>query len=170
MKRRCPKARPIRQLILKNGILTFRGVADIEITDDPNDLVAGGLWWISKECEASLDCLEGANTSNTGFYLKKYFLVKYKGRQRDVMFYQMNPDRHRYDEKDGIMPPNHDYYQTLVDGYRDFRLPEDLLIDALHRSHGEKNKTPPLLRKWRMRGKQPLMPLPINWKRDEMTT
>jgi hypothetical protein len=153
MKVRCPKAKPIRKFFISEAQLVFRGVADVEVTNDPRDIVAGGMWWVTEECEKSLDRYEGVGT---GLYTKEYCPITFSGRKTTCMFYKM--------QVPGIMPPNHHYYETLVKGYRDFGLPEEILIDALHRSWGEKDKTPYLRRRWRMKGKQPFQRVEDPWK------
>jgi hypothetical protein len=139
---RCPGAIKIQPLTLKNGALVFRGVADVVTRQGAR--VHGGLWWISKEHEATLDAYEGVHSK---FYLKKYLRLKFKGIPEPIpaLYYTMNMRR-------GIDPPNEDYLATLIDGYRDFGLPLRALEQAVEAAWDNKLLTPVLRQRRKRRG------------------
>ena len=127
---RCPAATPLGQLYLQ-GRLVFRVVADVVGSDDPNELVAGGLWRITPACEAALDNYEGVAHN---LYVKKYLTLRIRGEKVRCLYYQMVDD--------GIAPPRDDYLNTIVQGYRDFGLDFETLDRAVQHSKNEKLKTP----------------------------
>ena len=130
MRRRCPDAKKVGRLILPHGQLTFRGVADVEIVDDPAATISGGLWEISRIDEANLDIFEGVKQ---GVYAKRYMLLRFRGEERRCMFYKMS---------DGcaIDPPYEHYYDTIAGGYSDFDLDKRCLEEALARSWADSKK------------------------------
>ncbi len=81
MATRCPKAKYLGNYTLYKFLFQFRRVADIDYTGNKKDKVIGTVWDISKDCEKSLDILEGYPT----FYTKEYIKTK-KGR---MMLYIM---------------------------------------------------------------------------------
>jgi len=108
MKRRCPKCRYIKKIILKNFQLTFRnkgGWADIEKKN--NKKVYGGLYTISKCAESRLDKYEDYPT----VYKKMYF--RYKGKK--VMTYTMV-------RKTKLVPPTTRYLNIIIQGYKDCKI------------------------------------------------
>lgn len=129
MSHRCPAAKPVDSLVVTQGALVFRSVADVTIRKD--SIVPGGLWEISRECEASLDRYEGVASR---FYLKRYFTVKIGRKTRDVLFYQMRTNK-------GIMPPADYYLATIVQGYKDFDLDLEILDAAVAQSWADKKVT-----------------------------
>lgn len=142
MKRRCPAAIKLEKLVVDDGELIFRGVADVRVKKGSS--VQGGLWRITKECEAELDFFEGVN-SETRTYLKRYMLVERRGRKEDVLFYQMRTHR-------GIMPPTERYYATIRRGYKDFGLDVSALHAAVDAAWDNKDVTPQLRYKHEQRG------------------
>lgn len=146
MRMRCPDARPVGPLVIADGALTFRGVADVTIRK--GSLVAGGLWRITRACERSLDAAEGVSNR---WYLKRYLQLSVKGKIEDCLFYQMRI-------AEGIMPPTPEYLEAIVQGYRDFHLEEhEHLIDkALHEAWGNKSVTPILRERHVRKGKPKL--------------
>lgn len=143
MQERCPKAEPLEPLYLPNGLLVFRGVADVEGKTDERKIVAGGLWKVTPECIRALDRYEGVSS---GLYSKKYLVIKIRGEIKAVLFYKMENER-------GIMPPWDAYFDVIAEGYRDFGLDERFLLDARARSWAEKRKTPHLNQRWERKGK-----------------
>src|SRR4051812_29849970 len=133
MRHRCPEAKPFRALYLENGVLTFRGYADVEYRK--GGVIAGGLWWITPRCEPSLDLYEGVSSR---IYEKNYMLLEVGGKPERCLYYRMLPS-----EKDelGVMPPWDSYLEKIAQGYRDFKLNDQLLDEALARAWGEKEKT-----------------------------
>ena len=125
MKRRCPKAVPMGKFYLREARLVFRGVADC--IHEAGSRCPGGLWRITPECEAALDIYEGIGS---GMYRKEYVpLTGWKG-EETLMFYVMNST--------GIFPPSRGYFETIKQGYRDFRIPVAPLNEALKASYDDK--------------------------------
>lgn len=122
MKFRCRNAIPFKGIAIGKFKLVFRYFADIQKGND-NDIIYGGLWKISPECEISLDKYEGVEQN---LYKKLWF--NYKGEK--VLFYKMSD----YD----IMSPKEQYIKIIEDGYDDFQLPKDFLYEAV--SHSLENE------------------------------
>ena len=117
MKKRCPKCRYIKKIVLKNFQLTFRhkgGWADIERRT--NKKVYGGLYVISEYSERRLDKYEDYPT----IYKKMYF--KYKDKK--VMTYTMV-------RKTKLIPPTNRYLNIIKQGYKDCKLSTKSLNVAL---------------------------------------
>jgi hypothetical protein len=133
MTRRCPAAVKYSRLYVNNGLLTFRpnkslrGVADVKASKDRSHVVAGGLWWITAECEASLDRCEGY----PHLYVKRYLTLSVNGEVQRCMFYTMVVDC-------GLMAPFDSYVEVIAEGYGDFGLDLRLLRAAVRRSRGRK--------------------------------
>jgi gamma-glutamylcyclotransferase (GGCT)/AIG2-like uncharacterized protein YtfP len=144
MARRCPKAKKVRPLIVGDAALVFRHVADV--TERADCVVPGGLWRITRECEAALDRYEGVASR---LYLKREIEVKVDGVYENVLFYQMR-------ESVGIMPPGEAYLGTIVQGYKDFGLDLEILDAYLQESWGEKKITEVLARRRISRGEASL--------------
>jgi Gamma-glutamyl cyclotransferase, AIG2-like len=148
MRVRCPGAKRVGKLTLPHGLLTFRGVADVEITKDKNNLIPGGLWEVTQECEKHLDKCEGYFASKeTNHYDKRYLILKLKGKERRCFFYQRRKDRN------GIAPPDVNYYESIRVGYKYFGIDESFLEEALVRSYEQKLWTPGMRKRWKNRGK-----------------
>ena len=108
MKRRCPKCRFIKKIILHNYSLSFRskyGAADIE--KKMGGKVYGALYLITKVAEKRLDIYEEYPT----LYKKMYF--KYNNKK--VMTYIMP-------KKTKLVPPTTRYLNTIKQGYKDCKL------------------------------------------------
>jgi len=108
MKRRCPKCRYIKKIVLNNFQLTFRnkgGWADIQRRN--NKKVYGGLYIISKFAEARLDKYEDFPI----IYKKIYF--KYKSKK--VMTYTMV-------RKTKFVFPTTRYLNIIKQGYKDCKI------------------------------------------------
>ena len=144
MARRCPKAVKVRPLIVGDAALVFRHVADV--TDRVGCVVPGGLWRITRQCEASLDVYEGVASR---LYLKRELEMKVDGVYEQVLFYQMR-------ESVGVMPPGDSYLGTIVQGYKDFGLDLEILDGYLAESWGEKKITEVLARRRISRGEATL--------------
>ena len=117
MKRRCPKCRFIKKIILHNYSLSFRskyGAADIE--KKIGGKVYGALYLISKSAEKRLDIYEEYPT----LYKKMYF--KYYNKK--VMTYIM-------EKKTKLVPPTAKYLNVIKQGYKDCRLSLKSLNAAL---------------------------------------
>jgi gamma-glutamylcyclotransferase (GGCT)/AIG2-like uncharacterized protein YtfP len=148
MRRRCPRARPLKAITMTHAKLVFRGVADVT-KDKGAAIVQGGLWKITGECEKTLDTFEGVRSR---FYLKRYIPVMYDGRMQDMLFYQMRM-------KTGIMPPTEAYLDTIAQGYRDFGLELAYLDVALQEAWGNKTITQELFQRHVRKGRPKLAQL-----------
>lgn len=123
MRRRCPEAKPVGTVMLEGYELLFRGgrgsaVATVEPKDGGS--VPCALWLISARDEAALDCYEGF----PHLYRKEMVPIKFGRRPMRVMVYVMN-------EGHDIAMPGAGYYNTIREGYRDFRLDAAALDTAL---------------------------------------
>ena len=116
MSNRCPNATKLGAIYLQGWRLVFRGVADIERSNDNNDMLPVGMWDITDDCEKSLDLYGG--------YPRLYKKIWVSG----MLTYVMN------NNKDYI-PPSQGYFKSIVDGYRDFGLKNQHLYEALGWSH-----------------------------------
>ena len=117
MKRRCPKCRFIKKIILHNYSLSFRskyGAADIE--KKMGGKVYGALYLITKVAEKRLDIYEEYPT----LYKKMFF--KYDNKK--VMTYIMP-------KKTKLVPPKTQYLNIIKQGYRDCKLNMKSLNEAL---------------------------------------
>lgn len=112
MRFRCPAARPVSAFLLQDWQLTFSGVATIQ--PRPGAAVPGALWEITAECEDNLDVFEGFP-----FLYSKVYLAQ--GNQ-EFMAYVMNDDP--------PAAPSRSYFNTILEGYRDWNLP----VSELHRA------------------------------------
>lgn len=142
---RCPLARPYGQLVVADGLLVFRGVADV--IHNPGTSVAGALWQITPACERALDRFEGVAFK---LYSKKYMRIRTRGEEHPVLYYKMN--------ERGIMPPNEFYLDTIIQGYRDFDLDMSLLNEAVLRSHTDKAVNDYLQERHERRGRKMVRP------------
>lgn len=140
MRARCPDAIKVGPLIVDDCRLVFRGVADV--TYSPGDCTPGGLWDITEKDEQALDVFEGVAQ---GTYMKRIMPIRYKGRNRKVLFYQMRISR-------GVMPPSEEYVARIAQGYRDFGLDLADLSAAIERSWEDKDVTKRLAQRHRDRG------------------
>ena len=78
------------------------------------------LWYITEDCERSLDIFEGFPR----LYRKETFVVKMQdGTVEDVMFYKMN--------REGYALPSEGYFNTIKSGYIQNKLPVDNLYNVL---------------------------------------
>lgn len=125
MAQRSPEARPFSKLVLKDWKLVFRGVADIEPCAGAS--VQGGLWRITGADELALDRYEGVKG---GLYGKHYFTVSYPdeaGQEvvEDVLVYIMACEDRREEA------PWQHYLDTIRQGFKDFKLDETFLDEAV---------------------------------------
>ena len=120
MRRRCPKCRYIKKIVLNNFQLAFRnqgGWADIERKNGKK--VYGALYIISKYAESRLDKYEDYPI----VYKKMYF--KYKDKR--VMTYTMV-------RKTKLVSPTTRYLNIIKQGYKDCNLSIKSLNVALQSS------------------------------------
>ena len=120
MKRRCPKAIPIGKAILENYKLEFRGVANIIKCKGKKVPIA--LWYITDECEKSLDRYEGYPR----LYRKEFIPITINGNKENAMVYVMNLGN--------IAAPNINYLNIIKQGYKDFDIKTDILMEAYKES------------------------------------
>ena len=117
MKRRCPDSFPYTSIILKNWKLVFKGVADIEKSN--NSKVLLGLYKVTNNCEKKLDVYE----EYPAIYKKYYFNQEVNGEKKDIMFYVMN----------GIFNyavPSQKYFEVIKEGYQNWSFKTDFLFKA----------------------------------------
>ena len=118
MTKRTPFASSVGQAYISGWRLVFRGVADIE--PHKGGTLAIGLWNITGPDEENLDIYEG--------YPRLYRKEEILG----MMTYRMNSVE--------IVPPYEDYFNTILQGYKDFGLDTDLLYEALDDSWMRKTR------------------------------
>ena len=118
MTKRTPFASSVGQAYIDGWRLVFRGVADIEPHE--GSTLAVGLWNITEPDEENLDIYEG--------YPRLYRKEEILG----MMTYRMNSVE--------IVPPYEGYFNTILQGYRDFGLDTDLLYEALDDSWMRKTR------------------------------
>ena len=112
---RCPRAQPVSAFYLRDWRLELHCHATIR--PSPGDSVAGALWSITPDCEASLDAFEGYPT-----YYSKRTLVQ---DGIEFMVYEMTPPL--------TGSPGRGYMDLLAEGYQDWHLPLQTLYQAQNR-------------------------------------
>jgi gamma-glutamylcyclotransferase (GGCT)/AIG2-like uncharacterized protein YtfP len=117
MMSRCPNATAVKKVALKNYKLVFNELADI--IQHEEDHVLGALYVISKQDLEELDRLEGYPDLYDRIVVE---VEDENGGKYDAFAYTMV-------EKNLENPPDH-YYKILVDGYKDWNLPDDKLERA----------------------------------------
>ena len=148
MLRRCPDAKPLGKFWLKSSRLVFRGVADCVY--EPGSKCPGVLWRLTKRCEEALDRYEGVSSNSA--YRKEVCDLKGFPGEKQLMLYVMNST--------GIFPPSESYLDVIREGYREFKLPLDLLDKAVEHSWDEKHPSH-LERKRFMRNGRPRLARPL---------
>lgn len=111
---RCPQARPVCNYFLRDWKLEFYSHANIKHT--PGAEVAGVLWYITPECEASLDAFEGF----PDYYTKRSWIQD----GEHIMFYEMT------DFKRG--QPTLGYISDIRSQYHHWHLPVQYLNEAVN--------------------------------------
>jgi gamma-glutamylcyclotransferase (GGCT)/AIG2-like uncharacterized protein YtfP len=124
MRRRCLKARSLGAAVLPGFRFEFKQFATV-VPDVTRDSV-GALWEITRDCELSLDILEGFPK----FYTKQLVTVLVDGVPCTAMTYLMYPD-------EVLELPSNSYYNMVADGYEDHGISLDQLNDAIDRVHDE---------------------------------
>ena len=120
---RCPTAVPMGKAILQGYRFEFKSFATI--VPSPGESVEGVLWTITDSDEAALDILEGYPE----FYDKRHVKVN-QGIDYIAMTYIMNPREQNY-------PPSDGYYSMVSEGYQQFGLSQQQLLEARSRSNKE---------------------------------
>jgi gamma-glutamylcyclotransferase (GGCT)/AIG2-like uncharacterized protein YtfP len=110
--------------ILQGYRFEFKSFATI--VPSPNEQVEGVLWTITEPDEWALDVLEGYPE----FYDKKTVSVEHKDQPYIAMTYIMNPREHGFGPSDG-------YYSMVSEGYQQFGLSQQQLLEARSRSNKE---------------------------------
>ena len=126
MAMRCPAAVPVKSFVVTGWRLVFRGVADIE-EGRRHDRLPVGVYEITEKCERALDRYEG--------YPRLYgkWTAKIPGVGR-VMYYKMN--------QGGTSPPSDGYFQTILEGYGNWKLDPEPLYAALDRAWQDRLAVP----------------------------
>lgn len=121
MKFRCPNARKVGTLMLKDYELEFR--LYLTINKKKGSEVPIGIWEVSPSDERRLDIYEGYPT----FYRKEYIPIEVDGKKVEALIYIMNDVRM-------VEPPSKVYMKTCIQGYKDFSFDLKYLKEALERS------------------------------------
>ena len=121
---RCPGAKPLTVAELAGWRLTFRGVADIE--PDASLSVPGALWRLTPEDLRSLDRYEGA----PHLYERRSVTVETDTGPLEALAYVMTGD-------DYLGLPSAWYFERIAQGYRDWGLSQDPLLEALVSTRAE---------------------------------
>ena len=132
MRYRCPDAYPVGTCLLKNHKLVFRrGFLTIE--PDQGSSVPVAVWAISRDDEKNLDRYEGYPR----FYYKKEFPLVFSGREGDQVR-EIIVDGMAYIMTDGfpIQAPSDTYMRTCMEGYLNFGINPDPLLDAYREAKG----------------------------------
>ena len=120
---RCPGAVPMGKAVLPGYRFEFKSFATIVPGADSQ--VEGVLWTITDADETALDILEGYPE----FYDKRHVTVQ-QGIDYIAMTYVMNPREHGFGPSDG-------YYGMVSQGYQQFGLSQQQLLEARARSTRE---------------------------------
>ena len=113
---RCPDARPVCSYVLRDWELEFHGHANI--VPKLGSKVHGVLWYITEECEWSLDCFEGF----PDYYTKRSWIQD----GEHIMFYEMS------DFKRGT--PTLGYISDIRSQYHYWQMPVQYLDEAVNAS------------------------------------
>lgn len=117
---RCPSAVPMGKAVLPGYRFEFKSFATI--VQDVDSQVEGVLWTITDSDEVALDILEGYPE----FYDKRHVTV-HQGIDYIAMTYIMAPREQSY-------PPTDGYYSMVSEGYQQFGLSQQQLLEARSRS------------------------------------
>lgn len=137
MHRRCPTATVYGTAWLRDYELVFRGTRSHAVaTVEPKEggAVPIGLWHITPQDEAALDRCEGW----PHLYEKKQMAFRDGGSTISAMIYVMTPGHI-------LGLPFANYFQTIRQGYADFKLEPALLDAALERCQAQLSKEAPHL-------------------------
>ncbi len=129
MKRRCPDARPIAPVMLRDYELSFRGSGVATIIPKRGATAHGLMWDLTPECEQALDIYE----AYPRLYGKKDVTVRDKsGSSYSVMAYIMTPG---YAEQPADPPRG--YFIGILEGYKQNGMPTQPLFKALWNTRNE---------------------------------
>lgn len=121
MTRRCPDAVADTTAVLPDYRLTFRGVADIEPA--PGHKVIGAIWLVSRKDISRLDTYEGTPY----MYIRRNVIVETPDGPRPALTYVMVENRYN----GTLALPSPGYAGIIADGYSDWGLDPDALMDAI---------------------------------------
>jgi gamma-glutamylcyclotransferase (GGCT)/AIG2-like uncharacterized protein YtfP len=119
---RCPSAMAMGKAVLPGYRFEFKQHATI--VPSPKESVEGVLWIITDADEAVLDILEGYPI----YYIKKNVTVLHNDMSHIAMTYIMDP-------KEQVRGPTEGYYSMVSEGYQQFGLGQQQLLDAKSRSN-----------------------------------
>lgn len=117
---RCPHSKVVGTSEIKNFELEFRGVATI--VPKENARVPVLIWELDDRDLPTLNRYEGYPR----LYRQEEMPFELNGHSYKGMAYLMN--------REGISPPSHQYYNTILQGYRENGLDESFLQTALENS------------------------------------
>lgn len=132
MRYRCPDAYPVGTCRLNNYQLVFRrGVLTIE--PEQGSFVPVAVWAISRDDEKSLDRYEGFPR----LYYKHEFPLVFTGESMGKAT-EVIVDGMAYIMTDGfpIQAPSESYMRTCMEGYLNFGINPDPLLEAYRRAKG----------------------------------
>ncbi len=121
MELRCPKAKSLGTVTLKNYSLVFKNHCDVIATPGKNMKCV--IWSITEDCERKLDTLEGYPY----YYDKKLVKVKFRGKTVKAMLYFMNPGNVE-------SRPSAGYLGMVRDGYSYHNIDQSQITLALERA------------------------------------
>ena len=147
MLRRAPNAVSWGKFVLPEWKLVFRGVADVIPMEGAK--VHGGVWKLSPADERNIDIYEGVRSRH---YRKEYIPISGVEGEDWLMLYCMNST--------GIFPPSEGYLNSIVEGYRDFKLPLRPLYAAVRESWDDKAPTYRERHRYRVKGRPRLAQRP----------
>ena len=122
----CPGAQLLGNIRITGYRLCFKTHCDL--LEDKNSSVECVLWSITQDCEQRLDLLEGYPE----YYTKKNLNVKYKDKVIKAMVYLMQ-------EKTSENMPSQNYFELVVQGYRQNKLDITQLEQALISAHQQES-------------------------------
>ena len=135
MKQRCPSAKLISAGILCGWELCFRGVADI--VPSKSTTVPVGVYKTTPACECSLDVYE----DHPKLYRKQDVSVQIEEELFDCFVYVMNPGF-------GLGPPSGCYFDTIQEGYDNWKLSYTPLIKGLRLAFENSEKHTVMTKSW----------------------
>ncbi len=124
MARRCPNASVVAPVALENYQLLFRRGGFATIEPKEGAVVQGLMWHLTPECVKSLDRYEGYPT----FYDRGEVTVTVpSGETLPITTYRMTEEH----IQEATLPTT-TYYNGIMEGYKDNKLPTKALVDALN--------------------------------------
>lgn len=127
---RCKGSVPVTSLMLKGYRLTFHLFLTVEKDEQYDTPVV--IWKISNKNEQVLDSYEGVSFNT---YRKEFIILPINGENRLCLIYIMNYRESRWNKA-----PSYEYYETCLQGYKDFDLNIKYLVGACCRVKDAYNK------------------------------